>query len=85
MVVLCFYYLIMNFLNVFVYRLEQDKSVESSEAIRNLVLMVASLSMCGYTELRPSPASVSSLFKMIDFTLPQPLGRGTFCITEVQF
>lgn len=57
-------------------RLEQNKSGESSEAIRNLVLMIASLSMCGYTELRPSPASVSSLFQMLGFTLPQPQGRG---------
>lgn len=57
-------------------RLEQDKSAEAAEAIRNLVLMVASLSMCGYTELRPSPASIGSLFHIMGFTLPQPSGRG---------
>lgn len=59
-------------------RLEQDKSSEAGEAIRNLVLMVASLCMCGYTELRPSPASNGSLFKMMGFTLPQPQGRGAY-------
>lgn len=64
------------FLSDFLLKLEQDKSAESTEAIRNLVLMVASLSMCGYIELRPSPASVSSLFQILGFTLPQPLGRG---------
>jgi hypothetical protein len=57
-------------------RLEQDSSAESQEAIRNLVLMVASLTMCGYKQLRPSEASLSSLFQMDGFTLPQPSGRG---------
>jgi hypothetical protein len=45
--------------------------------MRNLVLMVASLAMCGQTELRPSQASMGSLFQMLGFTLPQPSGRGT--------
>jgi hypothetical protein len=57
-------------------RLEQDSSAESQEAIRNLVLMVASLTMCGYVELRPSQASMDSLFQMLGFALPQPSGRG---------
>lgn len=60
----------------YLFRLEQDKSAEAAEAIRNLVLMVASLSMCGYTELRPSPASMGSLFQIMGFTMPQPSGRG---------
>jgi hypothetical protein len=57
-------------------RLEQDSSAESQEAIRNLVLMVASLTMCGYKQLRPSQASMGSLFQMLGFALPEPSGRG---------
>ncbi|RZF45662.1 hypothetical protein LSTR_LSTR010613 [Laodelphax striatellus] len=64
------------FLSEFLLKLEQEKPPESTEAIRNLVLMIASLSMCGYTELKPSPASMGSLFQILGFTLPQPAGRG---------
>lgn len=39
--------------------------------------MLTSLSMCGYIELKPSQASMGSLFQMPGFTLPQPSGRGT--------
>jgi hypothetical protein len=60
-------------------RLEQDSSAESQEAIRNLVLMVASLTMCGYKQLRPSQASTGSLFQMLGFALPEPSGRGELC------
>jgi len=60
-------------------RLEQDSSAESQEAIRNLILMVASLTMCGYIELRPSQASTGSLFQMFGFAVPQPSGRGELC------
>ncbi|XP_014261988.1 WD repeat and FYVE domain-containing protein 3 isoform X2 [Cimex lectularius] len=64
------------FLNDFLLKLENDKSAEAVEAMRNLVLMIASLSMCGQNELRPSQASMGSLFQMLGFTLPQPSGRG---------
>jgi hypothetical protein len=64
---------------IFLIRLEQDSSAESQEAIRNLVLMVASLTMCGYIELGPSQASMGSLFQMLGFALPQPSGRGELC------
>ncbi|KAL1139731.1 hypothetical protein AAG570_006709 [Ranatra chinensis] len=64
------------FLSDFLLKLENDKSAEATEATRNLVLMVVSLSMCGQTELRPSQASMGSLFQMLGFTLPQPSGRG---------
>ncbi|KAJ4438846.1 hypothetical protein ANN_14799 [Periplaneta americana] len=64
------------FLSEFLLKLEHDSSAESQEAIRNLVLMVASLTMCGYKELQPSHASMGSLFQMMGFTLPQPSGRG---------
>ncbi|XP_014604234.1 PREDICTED: WD repeat and FYVE domain-containing protein 3 isoform X1 [Polistes canadensis] len=57
-------------------RLEQDNRVEAQDAIRNLVLMLTSLTMCGHTELKPSQASMGSLFQMLGFTLPQPSNRG---------
>ena len=65
-----------NFNFLFIYRLEQEKGSESQEATRNLVLMLASLSTCGFKELKPSPASQGSLFQMGGFTLPQPSGQG---------
>lgn len=34
--------------------------------------------MCGHTELKPSQASMGSLFQMLGFTLPQPSNRGNF-------
>ncbi|XP_067008592.2 WD repeat and FYVE domain-containing protein 3 [Anabrus simplex] len=64
------------FLSEFLLKLEHDTSAEAQEAIRNLVLMIASLAMCGYIELRPSQASMGSLFQMLGFTVPQPSGRG---------
>lgn len=57
------------------FRLE--KTAESQAAIRNLVLMIASLCMCGYTELRPSQKQTISLFQMQGFTMPQTSSRGT--------
>ncbi|KAJ8919114.1 hypothetical protein NQ315_012099 [Exocentrus adspersus] len=65
------------FLSDFLLKLENDKSSEAQESIRNLVLMVTSLCMCGYIELKPSQASTGSLFQMQGFILPQPSGRGT--------
>ncbi|XP_017775866.1 PREDICTED: WD repeat and FYVE domain-containing protein 3 isoform X2 [Nicrophorus vespilloides] len=58
-------------------RLENEAATDSQEAIRNLVLMVTSLCMCGFMELKPSQASTGSLFQMHGFSLPQPSGRGT--------
>lgn len=58
--------------------MEQDNRAEAQDAIRNLVLMLASLTMCGHTELKPSQASMGSLFQMLGFTLPQPSNRGNF-------
>jgi hypothetical protein len=61
-------------------RLEQDGKAEAQDAIRNLVLMLASLTMCGHIELKPSTASMGSLFQMLNFTLPQPSNRGIIFI-----
>ncbi|CAG9859319.1 unnamed protein product [Phyllotreta striolata] len=65
------------FLSDFLLKFENDNSSEAQETIRNLVLMVTSLCMCGYLELKPSQASTGSLFQMQGFILPQPSGRGT--------
>lgn len=37
--------------------------------------------MCGHTELKPSQASMGSLFQMLGFTLPQPSNRGNKDVT----
>lgn len=65
------------FLNDFLLKLESEKSVEAGEAMRNLVLMIPSLAMCGQTELKPSQASSGSLFQIPGFVLPQPSGKGS--------
>ncbi|KAL1508880.1 hypothetical protein ABEB36_003702 [Hypothenemus hampei] len=65
------------FLSEFLLKLESEKSAEAQESIRNLILMITSLCMCGYIELKPSQASTGSLFQMKSFILPQPSGRGT--------
>nr|XP_018916724.1 PREDICTED: WD repeat and FYVE domain-containing protein 3 [Bemisia tabaci] len=64
-----------SFLSDFLFNLEGGS--EAQEVIRNVVLMIASLAMCGYNELRPSQASAGSLFQILGFTVPQPAGRGT--------
>ncbi|XP_044762510.1 WD repeat and FYVE domain-containing protein 3 [Coccinella septempunctata] len=64
------------FLSDFLLKLENEKLPEAQESIRNLVLMVTSLCMCGYIELKPSQASAGSLFQMQGFVLPQPSGHG---------
>lgn len=72
-----FSYLRETFIVILNCRLENDRSNEAQESIRNLVLMITSLCMCGYIELKPSQASTGSLFQMQGFILPQPSGRGT--------
>ncbi|KAK2154074.1 hypothetical protein NP493_2226g00007 [Ridgeia piscesae] len=65
-----------NFLAEFLLKMEQDRSEEAIQALRNLLLLVGSLTTCGYVELRPSSASAGSLFQMPGFTIPQPVGKG---------
>uniref|UniRef100_T1IYC2 Alfy-like armadillo-like repeat domain-containing protein n=1 Tax=Strigamia maritima TaxID=126957 RepID=T1IYC2_STRMM len=65
------------FVSEFLLRLEQDKNEEAKEALRNLVFLVASLTTCGFVELKPSQASTTgSLFQIPGFQLPYPSGRG---------
>nr|XP_037269371.1 WD repeat and FYVE domain-containing protein 3-like isoform X4 [Rhipicephalus microplus] len=65
------------FLSEFLLRLEQNSSQEACEALRNLAVLMTSLTTCGYYELKPSQASTGSLFQIPGFTLPQPSGKGT--------
>jgi len=48
--------------------------------MRNLVLIIASLSMSGYIELKPNQDQADSLFQLLGFTFPQPTGRGKFAL-----
>ena len=58
------------------FRLELDETEEAIQALRNLVLLVGSLTTCGFTEIKPNQASSGSLFQIPGFSLPQPAGKG---------
>lgn len=68
------------FLVDFLLRLDADRQRgcdEADPAIRNLVMMTASLCMCGHIELRPAPAAqAQALFQMQGFRVPQTAARG---------
>jgi WD repeat and FYVE domain-containing protein 3 len=57
--------------------MEKTENEESLQALRNLILLVGSLTTCGFIELSPNPKS-SSLFQMPGFTVPLPMGKGQF-------
>lgn len=57
-------------------RLERDDGEESQQALRNLVLLMGTLTTSGYSEIKPSQACSGSLFKMPGFSVPQPVGKG---------
>ncbi len=63
----------------FFSRLDQtSEDSESYEAIRNLVLLVASLSFCGHTELKQTTSSSSStLYELDSFVRPEPENKGS--------
>jgi hypothetical protein len=66
------------FLSEFLLKLEKDTDPESTEAIRNLVLLVASLAFCGHTELPAGPVqAASSLYQLPDFEMPVAENRGS--------
>ena len=56
--------------------MEQDENEESIQALRNLVLLVGSLTTCGFIELKSSTTASGSLFQMPGFSVPQPAGKG---------
>lgn len=64
------------FLSEFLLNVDQ-KDEESREALRNLVLLVASLTFCGHIELKiPSTlTSSSTLYQMESFEIPEPINR----------
>ena len=49
---------------------------ESIHSLRNLVLLISSLTSCGFQELRPSSIVYEAPFQQPGFTLPQPTGKG---------
>jgi len=55
--------------------MEKTDSEESMQALRNLVLLIGSLSTCGFVELKPN-AKADCLYQMPGFTVPQPTGSG---------
>ena len=61
--------------------MERDENEEAIQALRNLVLLVGSLTACGFIELKPSTASSGSLFQMPGFAVPQPAGKGENAMT----
>lgn len=67
------------FLADFLLKLEAEraKNTDANAAIRNLVLMIASLCMCGFTELRPSQSQSNPLFQIQGFQMPQTSSRGS--------
>lgn len=67
------------FLSDFLLKLEAERAKNSdvSAAIRNLVLMIASLCMCGFNELRPSQSQSNPLFQIQGFQMPQTSSRGS--------
>lgn len=67
------------FLVDFLLKLEAEraKNPDAIAAIRNLVLMIASLCMCGFTELRPNQSQSNPLFQIQGFQMPQASSRGT--------
>ncbi|XP_037812431.1 WD repeat and FYVE domain-containing protein 3 isoform X2 [Lucilia sericata] len=72
------------FLSDFLLKFDTSRtqSIEVQAAIRNLVLMISSLCMCGFNELRPPQAQINALFKMQNFQMPQASSRET-CVRNI--
>lgn len=69
--------------------MEKESSEDAVQALRNLVLMIASLTTCGYIDIKPNVAAIGSPFNIPGFSVPQPQGKGmslfdsasTYCLT----
>lgn len=68
------------FLYDYILLLERKKDEESKEALRNVVLLVQSLTMCGFLDLVPSLTD-GGPFQDEEFEVPVPTGNGMveFC------
>ena len=53
-------------------KVDEDSS-DGADALRNLVLLVASLTTCGFIELKPTAPTTGN---QPGFRLPRPMGRG---------
>ena len=67
------------FLYDYLLLLERKKSEEAKEALRSIVLLVQSLTMCGFLDLVPSLTD-GGPFQDDDFEIPIPTGNGTVCV-----
>ena len=55
-----------------------DEDEETREAMRNLVLLVASLTFCGHIQLKMSSVATStSLYQLESFEIPEPQNKGS--------
>ena len=60
-------------------RMEEDETEEAIQALRNLVLLIGSLTTCGFVELRQNMAVASNtVFNLPGFKIPIPSGKGEF-------
>ncbi len=56
--------------------MDGDEQTENKEALRNLVLLIASLTFCGHAELK-MPQAASSLYQLETFEYPEPQNKGS--------
>ena len=58
--------------------IDEEEDEETREAMRNLVLLVASLTFCGHTQLKLSTAATSTtLYQLESFEIPEPQNKGS--------
>ncbi len=66
------------FLSEFLLRIDSTTDEESKEALRNLVLLIASLTFCGHADLKmPSSIVSAALYQLDSFEQPEPVNRGS--------
>ncbi|KAJ8022395.1 WD repeat and FYVE domain-containing protein 3 [Holothuria leucospilota] len=64
------------FLTEFALKLEEMTTEESKHSMRHLMFLMASLTTCGFRELRPNSAVLEAPFQQPGFTFPVPCGKG---------
>ena len=69
------------FLTEFLIEVEKSPSEESQEAVRNMVLLVSSLVVCGFHDLQPPTNVVQGQpFQDSSFKVPEVSNPGRFCV-----